>query len=392
MTAVGLAFIGLTIVHLSATLITWKKKIIAPETKPVKFFFSQSTVGALDPSLASRPHGLTAWMAFTAQQKDAKGAETMNVRLASSDASRGCLYWTEMENGGDSGRKARILAPDGQTVIAKGTWRVETPSLVYDPDDKGKEWKLFAFKYLWSDNPKDRLAVIQHYGVITYEYAADPAREWSTEEWLFAAKKDYPPPPYDQMVLLDLDRLSPQLDDIVMYARPSAIYQDGVLAMTLSAFKAGEAEPDRVIEIVSRDNGNSWLYAGTLLDKKDLAPFDVKGQPPYTRIFGATLVRQDGKVYLAAALGTPSQRGAGTLLFAFDDLASGALALDPQTRAPEVLKRIPLPVAGSGPIGGGTLAYLDDCAKSGMMISQQEGASTRFRIYQTGYPPVKTSP
>ncbi|MBU6475716.1 MAG: hypothetical protein KGQ70_07095 [Alphaproteobacteria bacterium] len=393
LTGVGAAFILLTAVHVASVLRTVKDKAFAPVTKPVTFYFSDRPKGVLDPSLAARPHGLTAWMAFTAQDEQGGTGATMNVRLAAAQVtSRGCAWWSEQPHAGLTGKTDKLLAPDGQTVIAKGAWRVETPSLVYDPDDKGKEWKLFAFKYFWADDPQHRLAIVQHYGVIAYSAAPAPDKDWSTEEWLFAAKKNYPPAPYDQLVLLDLDRLSPQLQDVVMYARPSAIYQDGVLALALSAFREGETEPDRVILIVSRDNGNSWLYAGTLLDKKGLSAFDAKGRPPYTRIFGATLLQQDGQVYLAAALGTAARRGAGTLIFAVDDLASGKLRADPKTGAPEILRRVPLPVAGAGPVGGGTAAYTDACPRTGLVISEQEGASSYFKIYQTGIPPAGLSP
>ncbi len=388
--AAGSIFILMTIMHVAIVLINWKKKALAPSVQPVKLYLPDNVRGALDPSLAVRPGGQSAWMAYTAQKTEEGGKTTMEVRLAQADAPSGCPRWQDQINGGISGKKERLLAPDGQTPLSQGEWRVETPALVYDPDDKGKQWKIFAFKYFWPDKAQNRLSVIQHYSVIAYEYTDEPGRIWSTEEWLFAAKKDYPPAPYDGMVLLDLDRLSPELQNIVMYSRPSAIYQSGVLAMTLSAFKEGDLEPDRVIEIVSRDHGNSWLYAGTLLDKKDLAAFNMKGQPVYTRIFGATLLQHDGDVYLAAALGTKAQRGAGTLLFRFDNFASGRLETDPKTGAPAIVRRIPLPVPGAGAVGGGTIAYTQACTKAGMMISEQHGASPYFHLFQTGRPLVET--
>ncbi len=390
LTVVGSAFILMTIVHIASVAIHWKKKADAPSIDVVKILHSDPTAGVLDPSLAAVPGSPARWMAYTAQVEEKAGDITMETRLAQTVAGRSdCGAWIDMSGASIRGRQDQLLAPDGQTVVARGEWRIETPSLVYDPDDKGREWKLFVFRYFWSDNPANRLSVLQHYAVISYKYAPSPELQWSTEAWLFAAKKDYPPSPYDQMVLLDLDRLSPDLQDIVMYSRPSAIYQGGVLAMTLSAYKAGDLEPDRVIEIVSRDNGNSWLYVGTLLDKKELAAFDAKGEPHYTRIFGATLLQQDGDVYLAAALGTKAQRGAGTLLFRFDDFANGKLEADPQTGLPKIVRRIPLPVPGAGAVGGGTIAYTQSCPKTGIMVSEQHNASPYFHLFQTGRPPYE---
>ena len=355
-----------------------KMEVVAP----VKIFSKVPTSGALDPSLAWDPLKKRVWMAYTSEDRTVTDIEALNVRLASADVKDGCKLWVRTEAGFNA-KNDDILAPDGQTILRSGTWRTETPALVYDPDDHGREWKLYAYKYFWSNDPKSVMPVARHYGVIVYKYASDPEKEWSLEQWLFSPTEGYPPPPYEQMILLHLNRLDPSLQNVATYARPSVIYKDGALIMTLSVFTDG-LTPDRIIMIISRDHGNSWVYAGTVLQKSDLTA-------PYTEIAGASLVEQEGQVYLAAALGNEQQRGQGTVIFSFEDLSKGLLQRDPKSGAPVVLNRIPLQNPNTGYIGGGTAAYSEACGR-GIMQTEQVGSSQLFQIYQTITKPIEINP
>ena len=371
-TAVGAAFLVLVLCYIPYVMIT--RGMQSGVTRPEILQISpplQMAFGKLDPSLAA--DGKTAWLAYTSQEhpSDAPEKALISTRLAWSTAGY-CQKWAHGKTAFES-KSDDILGPDGQTVFRSGIWRVETPSLVYDPDDKGREWKIFAYKYFWADDPAARLQVAQHFGMIVYKYATSPADEWSTEQWLFSPRPDYPPPPYEQMVSLHLNSLDPSLEKIVTYARPSVIYKDGALVMTLSAF-TGDDTPDRVVMITSADHGRTWKYTDIPLQKSDLAAMGS-----YTRLGGASLIRKGGQVYLAAVLGDEQLHGRGTFILAFDDLSKGLLQRDPKTGAPVILKQIPL----QNPAGNGGFATYDDACPTGLVTAEQDSAASSFRIFLT---------
>jgi len=378
--AVGAVFILFVLIYVPAQIFSVNAK--PPEAEPLRVSsLRQAASGILDPALAYDPKTKTVWMAYTAEeasQKDA-GESLLHARIANTNGGD-CKNWSQAE-GGFEAKPDDILAPDGQTAFRTGAWRVETPAIVHDPDDRGREWKLYAYKYFWPRDSAQRLAVALHYGMIVYKYSADPAQGWSAEQWLFSPAPDYPPPPYEQMILLHLNRLHPSLRDVATYSRPSVVYKDGALVMILSAFTKGAA-PDRVIMIVSRDHGNSWLYVGAPLRKSDLAAIG-----PYTNLAGATLIEQEGKVYLAAVLGDDYRGGSGTFIFGFDDLAKGVLHRDPKTGAPVLLGQLPLHGAEPGPMGGGFAAYTDACP-FGLLTSEQSLGAANFQIFKTYKKPV----
>lgn len=361
---VGVIFVASLLVYLPYQLLSAVTR--APQPAPLQIL-SQASAGMLDPSLAYDPVRRRVLMAYVAEELDA----TFRVRLAQASG-QDCQRWLGME-GGFEARRDEILAPDSQTVFRTGSWRIETPALVYDPDDHGREWKLYAYKYFWPENPDHKLKIAQHYGMIVYKYATDPDKGWSSEQWLFSPGVDYPPAPYDQMVLLKLNDLHPSLKDIVAYSRPSVVYKDGALVMTLSAF-TGAATPDRIIMVISRDHGRSWAYAGT--------PLRAGESQGYPVLAGATLVEQAGKVYLAAVLGDSVRSGQGTFIFGFDDLFRGRLQREAKTDAPVLLKQIPLHSAAPGPRGGGFAAYSEACP-DGLLTGEQSATAPRFQIFRT---------
>ncbi len=371
--AAGSIFLLFLLIHLPLQLL---RPLAAPsKVEPLRITpLGALPAGVLDPSLAYDPKHKAVFMGYAAGSGD-----LIHVRIARS-VDEGCKNWVQTQ-GGFEAKSDDILAPDGQSVFRAGTWRIETPSLVHDPDDAGREWKLYAYKYFWPADPASRLAIAQHYGMIVYKYAADPAGPWSGEQWLFSPAPDYPPPPYESMILLHLNGLDPSLADITAYSRPSAVYKDGALVMTLSAFVSGGMTPARVIMIVSLDHGSSWRYVGTPLTAAGLSS-------PYTKLAGASLIEQDGKMYLAAVPGDDARRAAGTLIFGFEDFFKGTLQRDPKTGAPVVLNRLPLQGTAPGLLGGGFAAYHDACP-FGMLTGEQTPAAEQgFQIFKTYKKPV----
>ncbi len=379
---VSCVFILFIIVHVPYVLLSSSTKPQKVVIKPLKIAgMNPHAVDVLDPSLSYDPITGKSWMAYAVKVSSnipGKGV-FLNVRMAST-ALKGCEGWIQTK-GGFEGKTDDLFGVDGQTVFRSGAWRVETPTLVYDPDDPGREWKLYAYKYFWDNEPEHVIQVARRYGMIVYKYATDPAGSWSTEQWLFSPASDHLPPPYGQMVSMHLNDLDTSLKNVAIYSRPSAIVKDGMLVMTLSAFTKGMM-PDRIVMIVSGDHGKSWKYAGTPLSRSDLV-----GIGSYTRLSGASLIEQDGTVYLAAVLGDEKQHGQGTFIFAFDNFKKGILRRDPKTGVPVVLNHVPLYRSMAIPIGGGFSAYTDACP-FGLLTTEQIPGTKNFHFLRTNIKPV----
>lgn len=379
---VGIAFLAFVVVYVPWQMLGRTKA--PPQPAPLSISGAATeTLGMLDPSLAFDSASQTVWMAYTAEEKattDTAAPSTIRVRLANARAPD-CTNWSSSSpEAGFPSKSDDLMSADGTKVFRSGVWRAETPSIVYDPGDKGREWKLFAYKYFWPTDSRHALEIAQHFGVIAYKYSSDPRQGWSQEQWLFAPGPGYPPPPYEQMVLLHLNRLHDSLKDVVTYARPSAIAKDGVLALTLSVFTGAET-PDRVVMVVSRDHGKSWLYVGTPLRLSD-----IRALGPFTRLAGASMIEHDGKVYLAAVPGTDKQYGIGALIFEFADVARGFLKRDAKTGLPVVVNQIPMNNARTGILGGGAIAYTQACAEAGILMSEQAIGPSSFQIFKTYKP------
>ena len=249
--------------------------------------------------------------------------------------------------------------------------------MVFDPDDPGREWKVFAYKYLWT--PDGNFTATRRYSGIISAWAGTPGQAWENEGITFAAAPGYPPPPYDEHARVRLNELDPSLADVTLYARPSAVYAQGALLMTLSAY-AGQETPDRIVMIVSLDHGKTWQYVGTPLRLADLAALG-----PYTRLGGASLLMQGGKAYLAAVFGDAQTAGLGTHIFAFDDVSKGALKRDAAGK-PQVVRVLPRFSAAPTAIGGGYAAYTDNCFGE-MLTGEHSGLRRMFQIFKTGVKP-----
>ena len=186
---------------------------------------------------------------------------------------------------------------------------------------------------------------------------------------------DYPPPPYQDMVLHHINTLHDSLKDVRMYSRPSVVYIDKALVMSLSAFTDKET-PDRVVMLASFDHGRHWKYMGTPLRAEDVTKIG-----PYTRFGGASLLVSGEQLYLAAVLGDDETGGGGTFIFTFHDAASGQLMRDDDS-VPVLHKTIPLSSEKVTTVGGGYAAWSDDC-ESGVVTAEYSGIKNRFLLFDT---------
>jgi hypothetical protein len=342
--------------------------------------------GMFDPSAVTDGEDVVMSYTTLAQMRNSSEKAT-SIRLIKTRAPA-CDRWQTVRetsgNGGavEAGFTAMVdepLGPDSRTPLGTGTWRVETSSLVYDPDDKGNEWKLYAYKYLWLDKsaglPQAEIAKL--YSFITYKHAPDITGPWSPEEWVFAAKPDAPPQPYNTMVQLRLNPLDPSLADVYFYSRPSVIYHKGVLYMTLSAYLRSRMSADRIILLASTDHGKNWQYLGTPLRHDDVAKLGN-----YTVLNGGGLIKSEDQIYFWIVPGSEKLSAQGAVFMSFDNLAKAVLKAD-EKGAPEVLTRLKLKALAPGKVGGGFPAYVPSC-DTGIFSSEYSEITKGFQIFKTG--------
>ncbi len=324
--------------------------------------------GKLDPAVAVDNQGNAA-MLFTALTS-ADGRLQTDVRIASSSDS--CKKWF-----GDSAvfqsKAEELIGPDGVTPVTTGQWRVETPALVYDAGDKGREWKAYAYKYFWSGDA--RLARL--YSLIVSSTAPAPDGPWTSEEWTFSARADMPPPPYADMVKSHLNTLDPSLANVYFYARPSVLSVNDVMLMSLTAFVKGKDTADRVILLASVDHGRNWKYLGTPMTDKDLPQMGA-----YTSFAGGGLMMDKDTIYLWIVPSDKEINAAGTLLIPFDDVLKGTVQRNAQNGVVVSSRNIPRVSLAPTATGGGFAAYNDQC-KTGIITSEFSGVTGQYELIDT---------
>lgn len=336
----------------------------------------RATLGIHSPSVMFEPRASWIWMAYAAiTQKPDEIHPRIDINLATSLAGGG--RWAFHHNVFES-RKAVLHGPDGHVLESDGMWRYETPSLVYDPEDKGREWKIYAYRYYWNGD----VAAARRYSAIVYRYAENISlQNWSTEQWLFSATKDQPPQPYSEFVQLHLNELDPSLEKVLYYSQPSVLYSKtvGVLFMTLTTYME-ENKPDRIILLASTDHGASWGYLGAVLSSADGAKLGK-----YTRVDSGYLFEQDEAVYLMASFGDQKREHQGTHIFKFADIAKAKLEQDKKGRPKVIQYFAPIGPETLTTLGAGQSAYIPELYKSGLLMShmQTDNTGPPFRIYRS---------
>jgi len=370
---VGSLFIVFVIFYVSYMLLIYERP--NKDTRVITISNSRTAAGLLDPSLTG-DHDKRI-LAYTIIEPLADGSFSTEVLISAGNNS--CLLWSVL-GGKIESRPDKLIGPDLVTPVAAGFWRAETPSIVYDPADTGREWKLFAYRYFWSGSiPLARL-----YGVIVMRTADSPfSHNWSREEWLLSASETVPPEPYANLVKNRLNALHPDLHDVYFYARPSVVNVDNVLVMSLSAFVQGKDSPDRIVMFASTDHARSWRYLGTPLHESDLANVD----PSFIRLSGGSLFMKEEVMYLSIMAGTKDSDSVGAHVLEFENAATAKLRRNKNTGAVAVVNYIKTLQNPPSRTGGGALAYSDVCPTKTFMSESLSGK--RHDIFAHPNPPVK---
>lgn len=344
--------------------------------------------GILDPAMAS--DGRNVMMVHTVMgtiSPPGGGAEQLSMDTMIERAEAPCRTWMTAMPAFASSTADDVAVGYGRNAVTlpPGVWRNETPGAVYDPDDKGNEWKVYAYRYFWMGDEK----IARILGMIVERSAHDILGPWGRERFLFSAGPvqmsdgvhQQPPAPFSEMVEIKLNTLSPELADVYFYSRPSVIYVRKFLFMTLSAFTTSSKTPDRIVMLYSTDHGRNWRYAGTPLRQQDLAKMG-----DYTSLGGASLIQYNDRIFLSAVLGNKTADGLGAFIIPFDSIVKGTLARDAKG-APIVEKHHPRNSIQPSKMGGGYAAYSDFC-KQGMIMSEYSDVRDSFQIFKTWKKPV----
>ncbi len=309
-------------------------KILNPYER-IRIVGETSYKGVYDPSLEYENDGRIGWLAYSALDAPAASSVTPNSKLIHTHLARTTDHgksWQFVARLNTSTEAAVTLQQGSMTI--QGAWWHEVPTLVHDPDDPGREWKLYWHKYFAIPKPyfehpipgvKDNLIRVWEYMWIAFKAAASPQELASAkEEALFDAGKSELA---SNRARIDLTTI-PALRDARAFSEPGSLYRDGVLYVCLSKIPMEKVEDHSVVLLASSDHGRSWKYVGTLLDHQDATHLD----PKYQMLTGTSLAQDKGRVFLLAAAFHRKRHHDGTYIFEFDDIAKAKLKRDPSGR------------------------------------------------------------
>lgn len=302
--------------------------------------------GIFDPSIEYDKDGKTGYLAYSEIEEPAKVGIAIAKSLDHGKTWKYLLTVNPPEYG--------FVNYQGKKVA--GYWRCEVPSLVYDPDDTGKEWKLMYHKYFtkvpYLDN--DRLFI---YGWIAYKYASSPEGPWSIEHPLFGAGS-FPLKPYHAKY--DLNSLHSDLENMLAYTEPGLLCKDSVLYLALQGHSKDSSS---VFLLSSSNHGRTWKYRGMLADAKDA---ELLG---YKSLTAPSLAEEKGRIFLLLSPFSPLPRDHdGTYVFEFEDLSKGKLKRDKDGRL--IASKYLEPSVKGGNVNAGESDYDEHNTAGGIIMPQ----------------------
>ncbi len=311
--------------------------------------------GVFDPSVEYDKDGTTGWMAYSAVE------EPGQVHTHIAKTTDNGKTWKFVFNVNPS--KHDAITYKGKNI--EGIWRNEVPTLVYDPDDADKEWKLLWHKYFVKPpfRGKDRMFL---YGWIAYRYARDPKGPWSDETALFGAGT-FLPAPYK--VEHNLNAIHPDQKHAAAYTEPGTLYKNGILYLALQVhivkkrFLRKPGNISKIILISSEDHGETWQYRGVLVDEDDAQHFG------YLRLVAPSLVEEKDRtfIFLSPFRPLPVDHD-GTYIFEFEAISKSRLKRDKRNRL-IVHKYLPPSIEGDN-INAGESDYDEHNSGGGIIMPQ----------------------
>ncbi len=332
--------------------------------------------GIFDPSVEYAPGGAGGWLSYSAVYG---GAQPWGPRVEThlAHSTDGGATWS-FSGVALASTPGAVTLPGGSSVT--GFWNAEVSSLVHDPGDPGREWKLFAHRIFRKDeSPFTEEQNLPAYSWIALRTAPDPAGPWD-EEVALLSSGPLPPAPWGSAVQGSINGLDPSLASLLVYSEPGTLARDGVLYLSLTGLTAAGA--DRIVLLASDDHGGSWRYVGTPLSSADAAPLG------FLSFDGSALVEQAGRALLLVAPESPGVLHDGTLVLEFEDLAAGALVRS--GGVPVVRHHFPALPGLPADRRGGQADYHEGNTAGGLLqpALQIGDLPELFQIYATGQPPI----
>jgi hypothetical protein len=335
--------------------------------------------GIFDPSVEYDGAGTTGWLAYSSVYGDVTPwGPHVETHLARSDDRGASWSFVQVVNPSTVG----TLTLPGQADL-DGVWNAEVASLVHDPDEPGREWKVFAHRiFRKSEDGFVGEQNVPSHSWIALRSASDPAGPWSAERALLSSGP-LPPAPYDT-VEVAINALDPSLADLLVYSEPGAFYRDGVLYLSLTGLTLDG--PDRIVLLASDDHGDSWRFVSSPLSNADAPALG------WESFDGSAIAAEGGRVFLLVSPGTPSLLHDGTLVLEFEDLAAGRLVRE--GGVPVLHKHVPLQPAFASERGAGQSDHHEHNTAGGLLMPQIKlpDFPRFFQIFETGERLVDAAP
>lgn len=240
---------------------------------------------------------------------------------------------THLARSDDSGKNWKYITTVNKSVDGtfdylgkkqKGSWRSETPTLLYDPGDTpSRRWKLFSHRYP-AKAPFKKGAHLYAEGWIEYKHASNPTGPWSKPIRLFGKRKNN--------CLVDLSTIHPSLKNVLWYNEIGSIVVKDVIYLSLDASTTptglGEWKKRKIVLVSSKDHGKSWHYAGTLTDYNDANKLG------YLIFTGSSLIKKGNRLFLfispsgSKKLFKKNKAHDGTVIVEIEDISQAKLKRD----------------------------------------------------------------
>ncbi len=323
--------------------------------------------GVGDPSIEYGPEGI-GWMSYT--------------RVFSGNAA---VHLAETTDHGETWEYVKTIGKfhDGKTFDESGkpifgSWNCEMSTILYDPQDPGREWKIFYNKYFMKKFAPSQKKHLYSNGLIVYRYTSNPGREWSGEIPLFVMG-----PFIDRNIpgALDLTTIHSELEGYKYFSELGSVVRNGVIYLSLDVraiHELGQWEKAKIVLIASRDHGKTWQYRGTLTDYKDAVNFG------YVVFTASSIVEKNKELFLllspSGTIKPPHKGHDGTYIFRFENLEKAKLKRHDKTKKLILQKHIK-PVMTKG----GQADYDEMNINGGIILPQQHSPAYPeiFQIFST---------
>jgi uncharacterized protein YxeA len=296
--------------------------IISHSYEKINIIGEISNKGVYDPTVEYDSDGSVGWLIYSALEQPPEDINSPYIKYIHTDLAKTTdngKTWTfvkrlteSVPGVVDSPLMAQIYKIKNPI---KGMWHNEVPTLVYDPDDKDKEWKLFWHKYFSADMPtgKDRPRILSHSWIMMKEADSPENLDKAEEVKMFGTK-------ISPGAKFSFEEETGDLGKITTYSEPGSLYWQGKIYVILSYFGTPNAV-EKMILISSDDNGKTWQYRGKLLEGKDAFGTD-------RNFWGAALAEENGRVFLLTPPITKKGTYLGTYVFEFENLDRAKLKRD----------------------------------------------------------------